>query len=86
MKRSMGLRTQAASLTAGSAGRTTGLNDQWLLPAGAAATSVAGAAAPASIQARSTATRAASRGGPLGGIGLTPSAPLRARTIRLLPD
>ncbi len=79
----MGLRTHASFFTAGSAGRTTGRNDQCVVMA---ATSSDGAAAPASIHALRTATWAASSGAPMGGMGLTPSAAVTARMMRLLVE
>ncbi len=63
MKLSMGLRAQARLRTSGTAGRFTGLNDQWT-----AAMPPAGMAAPESIQVRMVSICAAVRGGPAGGM------------------
>src|SRR5262249_42929230 len=85
IKRSIGLRHQDESLTAGSAGRVIGWKDQCLLATVAepAGFSLAGAFAPWSIQARSRATCCGRRRSPFGGMTLTSSAPVTARISRL---
>ena len=83
----MGLRTQAASLTAGTAGRVSGRSDHHSSPDAAVLPSTTatpfGHAAPASIHWRRKATASGVSFGP--SFGIFASGPLTIRTSRLSP-
>jgi len=80
-KASIGLRTQAASFTAGAGGRTGARKAQCF--AADVATGVSGQAAPASIQRRRISTSAAVSRSPFGGITSSGSRPATRRNISL---
>ena len=87
-KASIGVRTQAAFLTAGTAGRDSGRNDHHSSPDGAAFSALtftsAGQGAPSSIQRRSAAASSAVSLGPC--FGIFASGPATSRINRLSPE